>query len=273
MKKFIALALAAMLFCLSFCLVSCGNGKGDGTTGTTATPKVTVTRSFLAGYVKDVSMGGNIMKMDGRVLMNLMSDGTLEIYVGLNAMGTHQTAKYTGTYTLGTNAEFDETITFTYTYGEGKSATVSDAVILDGNFATPFYMITSMTSTDVEFYETAPTDTEGELYIGFLQKEGGMGKMTYAYALCMKADGKFSVSIMQMAPAMGMHVWGATGGTYVAEGEKVTFTYDVISDEGEVVEKDFVSEGTGYTETGLFAGFNISQASAKASAAEFIKVN
>ena len=37
--------------------------------------------------------------------------------------------------------------------------------------------------------------------------------------------------------------------------------------------KDAIPEGTGYTATGLSVGFNISQASAKASAAEFIKVN
>ncbi|MBQ8404775.1 MAG: hypothetical protein IJX55_10215, partial [Clostridia bacterium] len=113
---------------------------------------------------------------------------------------------------------------------------------------------------------------DGNVYVGFMQKEGGMGKMTYAYALAMKDDGTFDVSIMQMAPAMGMHVWGATSGTYVVNGENVTFTYNVVSSEGEVVSENFVSEGTGYTDTALSVGFNISQATMKASAAPFMKV-
>ncbi len=271
MKKFAALILAVILACSL--LVSCGGTGDGGTTTTTESPKVTVTRSFLAGYVKDVSMGGNIVSMNGRVLLNLMSDGTLEAYVAMDAMGSLQTAKYTGTYTLGTNDEFDETITFTYSYGEGESATVTDEIILDGTFATPFHMVTSMTSTDVEFFETAPVNAEGDIFVGFLQKEGGMGKMTYAYAVCLKDDGKFTVSIMQMAPAMGMHVWGASNGTYAVDGEKITFTYNVVGEEGEIVSENFVSEGTGYSEKGFSVGFNISQASVKASAAAFLKVN
>ena len=271
MKKLLALLLALMLACSCLALTACGaDDDGDGENHNA----VTVSRSFVAGYSKSVVMGETTMEMNGRVLMNLMSDGTLELYIGFIGMGSHQTAKYTGTYTLGTNAEFDETITFTYKYGEGEgeSATVTDAVILDGNFATPFYMITSMTSAPIDFYETAPADVSGNVYVGFLQKEGGMGKMTYTYALSLKDDGTFNVSIMQMAPAMSMHVWGATSGTYVADGENITFTYDVMSDEGEVVAEDFVTEGTGFTATELSAGFNISQASMKASAAAFIKV-
>ena len=270
MKKLTALFLAAMLVCLS--LASC-SGTGS-TTGKDNTPaEVTVSRSFIAGYVKDVAMGENIVSMNGRVLLNLMSDGTLKIYEGLDAMGTLNTAEYSGTYTLGTNEEFDETITFTYTYAEGKSEKVENAVIIDGNFSAALYMVNTMTSTEIEFYETAPAAVSGDLYIGYLQKEGGMGKMTYAYAVCLKSDGSFTVSIMQMAPAMGMHVWGGTKGTYAVEGEKITFTYDVVSESGEVVSADFVCEGTGYSEKGFSAGFNISQASVKASAAEFIKIN
>lgn len=272
MKKLLSLLLAVMLACACLVLTACGGDNSNGEEN--GEPKVTVTRSFVAGYSKTVAMGANTMEMNGRVLMNLMSDGTLELYVGFIGMGSHQTAKYTGTYTLGTNAEFDETITFTYKYGEGEeeSATVTDAVILDGAFATPFYMITSMTSASIDFYETAPSDVSGNVYIGFLQKEGGMGKMTYTYALSLKDDGTFNVSIMQMAPSMSMHVWGATSGTYVADGENITFTYNVMSDEGEVVKENFVTEGTGFTETELSAGFNISQASMKASDAAFIKV-
>ena len=264
MKKIIALLLAIIIACTA--LVACG-GNNEET-------KLSVARSFIAGYTKSVSMGETAMEMNGRVLMNLMNDGTLELYVALDAMGSLKTAKYTGTYTLGENEEFDETITFTYQYGETAedSVTVTDAVILDGIFSTPFHMITTMTSADIDFYETAPTDVEGDVYVGFMQKEGGMGKMTYSYALAMKEDGTFSVSIMQMAPAMGMHAWGATNGTYVVDGENVTFTYNVVSEEGEVVAENFVSEGTGYSEKGLSVGFNIAQASAKASPAPFIKV-
>ncbi|MBO5006190.1 MAG: hypothetical protein J6C89_01965, partial [Clostridia bacterium] len=229
---------------------------------------------FIAGYKKSVSMGEMATEMNGRVLMNLMSDGTLELFVALDAMGSLQTAKYTGTYTLGENDEFDETITFTYQYGqtEADSATVTDAVILDGVFASSFHMITAMTSSEIEFYETAPVAVEGDIYVGFMQKESGMGKMTYSYALAIKEDGTFKVSIMLMAPAMSMHSWGATEGTYVVDGENITFTYDVLSDDGEIVCEDFVSEGTGYSENGLSVGFNISQASTKASATPFIRV-
>lgn len=264
MKKIIALLLAMILACTAF--TACG-GNNEET-------KVSVTRSFIAGYTKSVSMGGMSTDMNGRILMNLLSDGTLELYVALDAMGSLQTAKYTGTYKLGENDEFDETITFTYQYGETEAdvATVTDAVILDGIFASPFYMVTAMTSSDIEFYETAPASVDGSVYVGFMQKEGGMGKMTYSYAVAMKEDGTFAVSIMQMAPAMGMHTWGATTGTYVVDGENITFTYDVVGEEDEIVEEDFVSEGTGYSENGFSVGFNISQASAKASPAPFIKV-
>ena len=264
MKKIIALLLAMILVCTAF--VACGNNNEE--------TKVSVTRSFIAGYTKSVSMGAMATEMNGRVLMNLWSDGTLDIYVSLDAMGSLQTAKYTGTYKLGENAEFDETITFTYQYGETEAdvATVTDAVILDGVFETEFHMITAMTSSALEFYETAPADVDGDVYIGFMQKEGGMGKMTYSYAVSLKEDGTFAVSIMQMAPAMGMHTWGATSGTYEVDGENITFTYDVVGEENKIVAEDFVSEGTGYSENGFSVGFNISQASVKASPAPFIKV-
>jgi hypothetical protein len=47
-------------------------------------------------------------------------------------MGSLETAHYTGTYTLGENEEFDETISFTYTDGAGMTETVTDAVIIGG---------------------------------------------------------------------------------------------------------------------------------------------
>ncbi|MBO5047884.1 MAG: hypothetical protein J6D19_05675 [Clostridia bacterium] len=258
MKRILScvLALALALTCLFS--VSCGEKEA------------VVSRSFVAGYEKTVSMGENETQMSGRVLMNLMSDGTLDLYVGFEGMGANETAHYTGTYTLGENEEFDETISFTYTYAEGKSETVTDAVIIDGIFETPFYMISSMTSNAVKFYETAPASVDGDVYVGYMSKVSGMGATVYAYALNMKEDGTFDVSIMQMATVM--HVWDMSHGTYTVDGDKVTFSYDVMDGEGAVATAGYTSEGTGFTENGLTVGFNIAQTTVRASAAEFIRV-
>ena len=244
MKKIISFVLAIMMMTMCLAVTSCE--KNDA---------VTVTRSFVAGYEQTVAMGANPMQMSGRVLMNLKSDGTLDLYVGFDCMGSHETALYTGTYTL----------------GESETETVTDAVIIDGIFETPFFMIASMTSNAIKFYETAPIPTDGEVYVGYMTKTGGMGAMVYAYALNLEEDGAFDVSIMQMASVM--HVWGATGGTYTVDGTNVTFTYDVVDDVGEVVTADFTAEGTDFTDKGLSVGFNIAQASTRASAASFLRVN
>ena len=259
MKRIIAFVLAAVMMAMCLAVTSCEKEEA-----------VTVTRSFVAGYEQSVPMGETPMQMSGRVLMNLKSDGTLDLYVGFDCMGSHETALYTGTYTLGENDEFDETISFTYTHGDGVTETVTDAVIIDGVFETPFYMIASMTSSPVKFYETAPAATDGDVYVGYMTKAGGMGSMVYAYALNLKEDGTFDVSIMQMASVM--HVWGTTGGTYTVDGENITFAYDVKDDVGEVVQADFTAEGTNFTEKGLAVGFNIAQASVRASAADFLRV-
>ncbi len=252
--------MLAVLFAAA-CLFSVSCGKED----------VTVSRSFVAGYERTVSMGDAEKQMSGRVLMNLMSDGTLDIYVGLNAMGSHETAHYQGTYTLGENEEFDETISLTYTYAEGKTETVSDAVIIDGIFETPFYMIASMTSNEIKFYETAPVSTDGDIYIGYMTKTtGGMGAMVYAYALTMREDSTFDVSIMQMAAVM--HAWDLSTGTYTVDGDKVAFTYDVMDGEGAVLTAGYTSEGTSFTENGLSAGFNLAQTTVRAASSEFIRV-
>ncbi|MBQ8498142.1 MAG: hypothetical protein IJ489_11910 [Clostridia bacterium] len=260
MKKILSVVLAmAMLFVCLFA-VSCEKEQEE---------ELAIARSFIAGYEKTVDMGENEAKMSGRVLMNLMTNGTVDIYVGFNGMGSYETAHYTGTYELGENEEFDETISFTYQYGE-ESASVEDAVIIDGIFETPFYMISSMTSTPVNFYETAPVSMDGDIYVGYLTKTGGMGSMVYAYALTMKEDGTFDVSIMQMASVM--HVWDKSTGTYTVDGENVTFTYDVMDGEGAVHLEDYTSEGKGFTENAISVGFNISQTSVRASDAPFIKV-
>lgn len=228
-----------------------------------------VDRSFIAGYV----VGGEDSaepEASCRVLMNLMSDGTAEFYVGSIENGEYSREQYSGTYTLGENEEFDETISFSYTYGEDKTAEIADAVLLDDIFEAQFYLLDEMTSNEIKFYETKPAAMDGDVYVGYLTKTGGMGAMAYAYSLCIRDDGTFDVSIMQLASVM--HVWGGTSGTYTADGENVTFTYDVLSTEGEVVTEDFVSEGKDYTENGISVGFNISQSNMIASDAPFIRV-
>ncbi len=230
----------------------------------------TVSRTFIAGYENTVSMGGNESTTSGRALINLMSDGTADIYVAMLAMGQNANAHYTGTYSFGENADFDETLTLSYTYGEGQSAEIKEVVLVDGMFETPFYMVASMTSTPVRFYETAPADIDGSVYAGYLTKTGGMGNMVYAYSVCLKPDNTFKVSIMQLASVM--HVWGESTGTYAVDGDKITFTYDVSDGEGGIVAEDFVSEGANYTEGGFECGFNIGQAGMKAANAPFIKI-
>lgn len=248
MKKIVVVFLAALMV-LSMCACQAEEQPG-----------VTVERSFIAGY-EDEAAG-----VSGRVLLNLMSDGTAKFYVGALENGEHSTELYDGTCTLGENADFDETISLTYPHGE-----VTDAVIIDSIFEMPFYLLGDMTPGNIKFYETSPASMDGDVYVGYLTKTGGMGAMVYAYALCLRDDMTFNVSIMQMASVM--HVWGGTGGTYTVDGENITFTYDILSTEGEVIAADDIAEGTGYTETTLSVGFNISQATMRASASPFIRVN
>ncbi len=258
MKKIISILLAAGM-CITF-------------TGCQAEEKqdeVTVSRTFIAGYVLGGEEGAE-PDASCRVLMNLMSDGTAEFYVGTLENGEHSTAEYSGIYSFGENEEYDETISFSYTYGENETAQITDAVIVDDIFEAEFYLLGKMTSNEICFYETSPAAMDGDVYVGYLTKTGGMGAMAYAYSLCMKEDNTFDVSIMQMASVM--HVWGGTSGTYIADGGDVTFTYDVLSTEGELVTEDFVSEGKDYTESGISVGFNISQSVMVASDAPFIRV-
>ena len=94
--------------------------------------------------------------------------------------------------------------------------------------------------------------------------------MVYTYAVCLKPDNTFKVSIMQLASVM--HVWGESVGTYAIDGDKITFTYGVSDGEGGIAEENFVSEGANYTEGGFECGFNIGQTNMKASNAPFIKI-
>jgi hypothetical protein len=271
MKKFLSFVLAAIMLMMCLFAVSCNkedDGNGSDTVAQTEPQGPAVTRCFVAGY--EQAAGEQIAKLSGRVLMNLWNDGKMDIYVGTSDDNGYKTAHYTGTYSFGENAEFDETISFTYSYGEGQSATVTDEVILDGIFETPFYIGSAMTAGDVKFYETAPASTDGDVYVGYLTKSGGMGSMVYAYALCMRDDGTFDVSIMQLARVM--HVWGLSEGTYVADGDKLTFTYDVSDGEGGIAKEDYTTTGTDYTENSLMVGFNIAQTSVSASPASFIRV-
>lgn len=254
MKKSVSLLLAAMML-LSLC--ACQKEE-----------PVTISRSFIAGYNSAAEDGSTIS--GGRVLMNLLSDGTVDFYVGMLEDGVHTITQYCGTYTLGENDEFDETISINYSYGENETAEIEDAVIIDGIFEMPFYFVDEVTENAVSFYETAPASMDGDVYIGYKTKVSGMGPMVYAYALCMKDDGKFDVSIMQMASVM--HVWGATSGTYAVDGENITFTYDIRTAEGELVYADEIAEGTGYSDIALMTAFNIEQTSMRATAAPFIKI-
>ncbi|MBQ8238483.1 MAG: hypothetical protein IJZ39_10095 [Oscillospiraceae bacterium] len=248
MKKILVIALAAVMV---FALFGCQAEEEQSGTE--------VVRTFIAGY-EDESAG-----LSARVLVNLMGDGAAQIFVGTLENGVHSTEQYDGTYTLGENDEFDETISLTYPHGE-----ITDAVIIDGIFEMPFYLAGSMSVGAINFYESAPAAMDGDVYVGYLTKTGGMGAMVYAYALCLREDMTFDVSIMQMASVM--HVWGGTGGTYTVDGENITFTYDILSTEGEIVAEDDVTAGTGYTDTTLSVGFNISQATMRASASPFIRV-
>ncbi len=259
MKKTLSVLMAIITVLTCMLAVSCGEKAP------------TVSRTFVAGYENTVSMGGNESTTSGRVLINLISDGTADIYVAVLAMGQTATAHYTGTYSFGENDELDETITLNYTYGEGQTAEIKDAVIIDGMFESPFHMVAAMSSNDIRFYESSPADVDGDVYVGYLTKTGGMGNMVYAYSVCLKADNTFSVSIMQLAGAT-MHVWGESAGTYAIDGDKITFTYDVSDGEGGIAAEDFVSEGVNYTENGFECGFNIGQTSMRASNAFFIKI-
>ena len=256
MKKLLsALCVFALLLSITGC-----TGKNS---------KPTILRSFLAGYEENVDENG-AAERSSRVLLNLMSDGTAEFYVGVLDHGTHTTARYSGTYSLGENEELDETITLSYTYADGKTAEVTEAAIVDAIFEMPFYLSGGMTSNAIRFYETAPAEMDGDVYVGYMTKVGGMGPMVYCYSLCLKDSGDFHVSIMQMASVM--HVFGATHGTYTTDGENVTFTYDIRTTEGEVVSAGEIAEGTGYNGVNLSTAFNIEQATMRASAEQFIRV-
>ena len=255
MKRLSFLIVATMLCML---LVACQT-----------TEEVTIERTFLAGY--EVGAGEEESEQKStRVLMNLMSDGTVEWYIGILEDGQHSTAKYQGTYILGENEEYDETISFSCTYAEGKIIETVDAIIIDSIFESPFYLFGETTENKIKFYETSPASMDGDVYVGYLTKTSGMGAMAYAYALCLKEDNTFDVSIMQMASVM--HVWGKTSGSYTIDGENITFTYDILTTDGEIVAEDEIAEGVGYSNTTLSTAFNIQQATMRASNAPFIKV-
>ena len=206
-----------------------------------------VVRTFLAGYESE--------DRSSRVLLNLLEDGSAAFYVGGLEKGIHTTAQYDAAYALGENADYDETIRITHADGS-----TTDATIVDGVFEIDA----------IRFYETAPASMEGDVYVGYLTKTSGMGPMVYAYALCLGNDAAFDVSIMQMASVM--HVWGSTGGTYKAKGEHITFTYDILTEDGDLVAADAVAEGTGFDGNSLTAAFNIQQDTMRPTDAVFIKV-
>lgn len=252
MKRFLSIIVVCAVAVMCLASVSCDSESADS-----------VARSFLAGY--ETTDG-----FSDRVLLNLKKDGTVDIYVGISDSSGYSFEYYTGEYTLGENEEYDETLTFTYIHGDGVSESVENAVIIDGIFEIPFFLNGAVTSGSVKFYETEPASTDGDVYVGYMTKTSGMGAMVYAYSICLKTDGKFDVSIMQLASVM--HIKGRSGGTYSIDGENISFVYDVVDDEGEIVAEDYTSDGVGYDGNGFSAGFNIAQASVRASDAKFIKV-
>ena len=146
MKRLSFLIVATMLCML---LVACQT-----------TEEVTIERTFLAGY--EVGAGEEESEQkSARVLMNLMSDGTVEWYVGTVEQGQHNTIKYYGTYTLGENEEYDEIISFSCTYAEGKTIETVDAVIIDSIFESQFYLFGNLTDNEIKFYETTPSIEAG----------------------------------------------------------------------------------------------------------------
>ncbi len=243
MKRILSLVmvLALMLTCL---FVTACEKEDDAT----------VIRSFLAGYSQD--------EIEGRVLLNLKSDNTFDLYYP--SAETSMTMATNGTYTLGENEEFDETISLTIN-GKKIDATLIDS-IFEAEIEVPDLGLAA--GQKLSFYETAPVSMDGNVYVGYLAKTGGMGAMVYAYALTMRDDGTFDVSIMQMATVM--HVWDKSTGTYVMDGEKLTFTYDVMDGEGGVATEGFVSEGTVISSNTLSVGFNIAQSAMRASDATFV---
>lgn len=260
MKKFLSLVLAVLTLCTCFVLASCGE-----------TP-IKTEHTYVAAYFKTVNMGETEVTMEGRVLINLTSDGKAEIYVGLDSMGGYSTAHYSGTWSMTQNEEFDDVLTVEYNYSETESAKIDAVTVIDSTFEAPMYMVAAISSDNLTFYEIDPvTIGSGEGYVGILKKAtGGMGDMIYTYYLEMNADGTFTVSTFQRASVMNIR--GTESGTYTKDGETVSFTYDVSDGEGGVAAEDFVSAGTVVSENLISVGFNIGQASMASSNANFYKV-
>ncbi len=255
MKRILACVLAVMLALTLLFAVSCGKEEEN---------EATVTRSFVFGNdIKEVSAdnpssGENTMSE--RAILNLLSDGSFILYRSeLNNDKLTEDPQQKGTYTLGENAEFDETITLTFANGD----TLKDAVIIDGIFEAESIGM-------AKFYETAPVSVNGDVYVGYLTKTTGMGNMVYAYAIAMRDDNTFDLSIMQMAT--GMHIWDKTSGTYTKDGDKITFSYSVMDGEGGVIAENFESEGTITGSHTFSCGFNVGQTGMRASDAAFVSM-
>lgn len=252
-----------------------GNGNEGGDQDGNQTPDGSVVTSYAASYTKDVSMGGSTMTLRGVVLLNLCNDNTADIYVATDGMGGYSNAAYSGTYSYTQDDMFRNVLHLTYNYTvsgstEEQSATI-DATITDFEFSAKMFMVASMSSDELDFYEIDPvTVGDGDGFVGFLSKTGGMGQMYYVYYLEMNDDGTFFVSIMQHAAVM--HIVGTERGTYTVEGTTITFTYDVIEEDDIIAAEDYVSTGTDFSENSFSAGFNIGQAVSAASPAFFLRV-
>ena len=278
MKRFLALLLAVLMMTGCLFAVACKKPEDPETPSNPEepAPEAPKPRAFIAGYERLESKDGVAVSHSYRILLNLNADGTMTTYVAHLSGDEHETAIYNGTYSFGANEENDETITFTYTHATAAdpvTETISDAVIIDGMFAVPFYLLDTQeySAADVKFYETDPITLEGDTYLGYLTKSSGMGNMVYAYLITLKADKTFVISIMQLAGAT-MHIVGTAEGTYSTDGANAIFTYDVPDGEGGIAKEDHAVTVTDFSATTFSAGFNIAQAGVLASPAPFIKL-
>ncbi len=274
MKRLFAVLLVLSL--VLTVLAGCGTDADQTTPATTttgaATPDpITTEYSFVAGYEKEIDMGGTVVSTQASVLMNLYSDNTAEIYIGYMGMGGYSSACYEGTYTMTPDLdELDLSLTYTYTSGEEEQTATIDTTLVGFSFDASVFLIASFPSEPLTFYEIPPvTLGEGDGYVGILVKTTGMGEMIYAYYLEMNGDNTFTVAALQHAAVM--HIAETQNGTYTRDGETVVFTYDVMGD-GEVQAEDHTSTCSDFAEQTLTVGFNVGQAGTPTTPAPFIKV-
>lgn len=268
------LSLVLFLAVMVGTMISCGREEQE--------PDISVTGSYLASFTGSVTVDGTEKQTVAYLLLNCISDGSAELYVSSLTDGVYGGAHYTGSWQAGENSEGDDILSFTYAYGEseGQTATVTDAVLLDGAFsAKDLYVSDTVPSAALTFYEMAPAVLEGTSYIGYLSKSVSMGTFVYGYVVNLKDDGTFTASVLQNTP-FGAAIKGQENGTYTLSGTEITLVYDVLDDaDGDGLVESVLEGGEGYTssltdysETGFTGGIYIGQVSMAVSPAQFIRI-